>query len=224
MKSALPKVLHRIANRPMIEHVLARGRRRSRRRASSSWSAPGMEAVARGGGAGRDGGPGSPRGTGHAVAAARPALDGFAGDVLVLYGDAPLLTAETLRAVLAERRRAPAAAAVVSACGRPIPAPYGRLVLAGDGTLEAIVEARDCTRGAARDRSLQRRRHGDRRRRCSSARCRRGRHRQRQGRILSDRHRRRRARARAAPAAPSRRRPRRCWASTAAPSWPRPRR
>src|SRR5262245_6577963 len=45
------------------------------------------------------------RGTGHAVRCAVPALAGFAGDVLILYGDVPFVRAETLRALLALHRR-----------------------------------------------------------------------------------------------------------------------
>jgi bifunctional UDP-N-acetylglucosamine pyrophosphorylase / glucosamine-1-phosphate N-acetyltransferase len=85
------------------------------------------------------------RGTGDAVSAARPALDGFAGEVLVLCGDAPLVTTATLDRLLAERRRAPEAAIVVLGMRLPDPGAYGRLITGADGGLEAIVEARDCT-------------------------------------------------------------------------------
>ena len=79
-------------------------------------------------------------GTGHAVRQAAAALDGFAGDVLVLYGDTPLVEAETLARLLAAR--GDAALAVLGF--RPAePGGYGRLVVAADGTLERIVEARD---------------------------------------------------------------------------------
>src|SRR5579883_3261152 len=124
MKSALPKVLHRIANWPMIRHTLA----------AVEPLAPARTVVQM-----------VARGTGHAVMSARPALGDFDGDVLVLAGDAPLVTSTTLSKLLAERRQAPEAAAVVAGMRPDNTAPYGRLVLAGDGTLEAIVEARDCT-------------------------------------------------------------------------------
>jgi bifunctional UDP-N-acetylglucosamine pyrophosphorylase / glucosamine-1-phosphate N-acetyltransferase len=142
MQSALPKVLHRIANRPMIQHVLAAVTALAPAR-TIVVIAPGMEAVAQAVAPAETVVQVTARGTGHAVISARPALQGFAGDVLVLYGDAPLLTAETLRLVLAERRRAPEAAAVVAGMRPTDPGPYGRLVMR-DGMLEAIVEARDC--------------------------------------------------------------------------------
>ncbi len=143
MNSALPKVLHRIANRPMIQHVLAAVAPLAPAR-TIVVIGPGMEAVAEAVRPAETVVQVAPRGTGHAVMSARPALQGFVGDVLVLYGDAPLIDIATLRAVLAERRRAPEAAAVVAGMRPADPAPYGRLVMAGD-LLEAIVEARDCT-------------------------------------------------------------------------------
>jgi bifunctional UDP-N-acetylglucosamine pyrophosphorylase/glucosamine-1-phosphate N-acetyltransferase len=144
MKSSLPKVLHAIAHRPMIAHVLGAVATLAPSRVIVV-IAPGMETVAQAVAPAETVVQVAARGTGHAVAATRPALDGFAGDVLVLNGDAPLVTTATLQALLAERRRAPAAAAVVAGMRPADTSPYGRLVLAGDGTLEAIVEARDCT-------------------------------------------------------------------------------
>src|SRR5215212_2346164 len=68
-----------------------------------------------------------PRGTGDAVAAARDALAGFDGDVLVVSGDAPLITTELLEEVLATHRRGTPAVTVLSyePPGQP---PYGRIV------------------------------------------------------------------------------------------------
>jgi bifunctional UDP-N-acetylglucosamine pyrophosphorylase/glucosamine-1-phosphate N-acetyltransferase len=143
MRSALPKVLHAIANRPMIQHVLAAAAPLAPARRIVV-VAPGMEAVAAAVAPAETVVQMAPRGTGHAVMSARPALQDFAGDVMVLYGDVPLVTTETLRALLAERRKAPEAAAVVLGMRPPDTSPYGRLVMK-DGLLEAIVESRDCT-------------------------------------------------------------------------------
>jgi bifunctional UDP-N-acetylglucosamine pyrophosphorylase/glucosamine-1-phosphate N-acetyltransferase len=82
-----------------------------------------------------------PRGTGDAVAAAQTALADFAGDVLVLYGDTPLVTASSLKLLLTARDTADV---VVAGMRLADPASYGRLITAPDGALEAIVEARDC--------------------------------------------------------------------------------
>jgi bifunctional UDP-N-acetylglucosamine pyrophosphorylase/glucosamine-1-phosphate N-acetyltransferase len=85
-----------------------------------------------------------PRGTGDAVAAAREALSGFSGDVLVLSGDTPLLTQEVLRGLIEAHRREGAQVTVLSF--EPTgDYPYGRLVRAADGSLERIVEEGDAT-------------------------------------------------------------------------------
>ena len=86
----------------------------------------------------------TPRGTGDAVASARPALTGFTGDVLVLAGDAPLLSTEELSRLLEVHRREKAAATVLS-FEPDEPGSYGRIVRDASGRLEAIVEARDAT-------------------------------------------------------------------------------
>ena len=143
MKSALPKVMHPIANRPMIEHVVAAVRPLEPQRLIVVVGA-GMEAVAAAAAPAEAVVQETPRGTGHAVLAARAALQGFRGDLLVLAGDVPLLRTETLAALLAERRRAPAAAAVVAGMRPGDVSGYGRLVMK-DGMLEAIIETRDCT-------------------------------------------------------------------------------
>jgi bifunctional UDP-N-acetylglucosamine pyrophosphorylase / glucosamine-1-phosphate N-acetyltransferase len=85
-----------------------------------------------------------PRGTGDALAAARSALQGFDGDVLVLSGDAPLLHAELLRRLL-ETHRAESAAATVLSFEPPQPGDYGRVVRDSDGAVREIVEAADAT-------------------------------------------------------------------------------
>jgi len=85
-----------------------------------------------------------PRGTGDATAAARKALDGFDGDVLVVSGDAAAITTEVLGRLLETHRHAHAAATVL-AYEREEPGNYGRIVRGPDGTLQAIVEATDAS-------------------------------------------------------------------------------
>jgi bifunctional UDP-N-acetylglucosamine pyrophosphorylase/glucosamine-1-phosphate N-acetyltransferase len=87
-------------------------------------------------------------GTGHALMVARDHLPD-AGDVLVLYGDTPLLTAATLQSLLEARRGADAAVAVLG-MRPPDPTGYGRLAFAG-GALEAIVEERHADPALKRD-------------------------------------------------------------------------
>jgi len=85
-----------------------------------------------------------PRGTGDAAASARSALTGVGGDVLVLSGDTPLLTAELLADLLAEHRSSGAAVTVLS-FEPSEPGTYGRILRDAQGRLRAIVEALDAT-------------------------------------------------------------------------------
>jgi bifunctional UDP-N-acetylglucosamine pyrophosphorylase/glucosamine-1-phosphate N-acetyltransferase len=149
MKSALPKVMHPIAGRPMIAHLLD-----SLRRLSPAETivviGPQMDAVARLVAPADSVVQDPPLGTGDAVRTGVRPLDdriapqGDIDDVLVLYGDTPFLASETLSLLLTERRRT--SAAVLVAGMRPAdPGPYGRFVLAPDGSLERIVEAADAS-------------------------------------------------------------------------------
>ncbi len=85
-----------------------------------------------------------PRGTGDAVAAAEPTLTGFDGDVLVVAGDSPLLTAELLRALVDEHRGGEAGVTLLS-FEPAAPLPYGRILRDASGALRAIREERDAT-------------------------------------------------------------------------------
>lgn len=85
-------------------------------------------------------------GTGHAARTAQPALRGHTGAVLVLCGDAPLLTAATLRRLVRTHRKLKAAATVLTAC-LPDPFGYGRVLReSGDSRwVRRIVEEKDAT-------------------------------------------------------------------------------
>ncbi|MEM9278961.1 MAG: bifunctional UDP-N-acetylglucosamine diphosphorylase/glucosamine-1-phosphate N-acetyltransferase GlmU [Pseudomonadota bacterium] len=145
MRSNLPKVLHPVAGLPMITHVM---------RVSVAAQCDAIAVVA---------GKGAEAvseivvteksdtqvfeqterlGTGHAVLAARKALESGHDDILVLFGDTPLLTPETLKRM----RSALAEGAVVAVLGFRAnnPTGYGRL-LEKDGKLQAIREERDAT-------------------------------------------------------------------------------
>ena len=138
MKSDLPKVLHPIACRPMIRHLLATVEALHPARIVVVTGREG-EAVAKAVAPHATALQDPPLGTGHAVMAALPALDGFdQGTVLTLAGGDPFVSEATLRAMLAKRE---AGAAVVVVGFRPAdPARYGRLVTDAAGGLERIVE------------------------------------------------------------------------------------
>ncbi len=85
-----------------------------------------------------------PLGTGDAARSARGVLEGFAGRVLVLDAAAPLLTGEHLAALVAEHEQQGAAVTMLTVePDRPLP--YGRIVRDADGWVEAIVEEKDAT-------------------------------------------------------------------------------
>ncbi|MDE1146425.1 MAG: bifunctional UDP-N-acetylglucosamine diphosphorylase/glucosamine-1-phosphate N-acetyltransferase GlmU [Azospirillaceae bacterium] len=144
MKSDLPKVLHAIANEPMLAHVL---------RAAAALSpdrvivvvGPGQEAVAKAAAPHASVLQANQLGTGDAVKAARAALGDFDGDVLVLFGDTPLVRPETLSLLLDARRGAGNPAVAVLGMRPADPAAYGRLVQDADGSLVKIVEYLDAT-------------------------------------------------------------------------------
>src|SRR5579871_6287934 len=139
MRSDRPKILHEVAGRPLVSHVVA----------ALDALAPAATAIVIGPDMGGVAAAVAPhptvvqverRGTGHAALTARALLDRFAGDVVVLNGDVPLLRSETIRRLVAAR--GDAALAVLGF--RPAdPTGYGRLIVGGDGTLERIVEQAD---------------------------------------------------------------------------------
>lgn len=141
MRSALPKVLHPIANLPMVGHILA---------ALGEISAeqivvivgPDMDLVSRAVAPTPTAIQHDQLGTADAVKAGRAVLDRFTkGTVLVIFGDSPFITPQTMAAMVAQRE---AGNAVVVLGFEPDNAEgYGRLVTDQDGMLNAIVEHRD---------------------------------------------------------------------------------
>ncbi len=145
MKSARPKVLHPVAGRPLVDHVLA------------AVAAAGVDDTVVVIGDGMDDLAAAVRphataiqkrrlGTAHALLAARHRIAADPpDDLIILFGDTPLITAETVNAMLDRRRQADAPGVVVLGFEPTDPGAYGRLILADDDRLEAIVEARDAS-------------------------------------------------------------------------------
>jgi bifunctional UDP-N-acetylglucosamine pyrophosphorylase/glucosamine-1-phosphate N-acetyltransferase len=152
MRSATPKVLHRIAGRALVEHAVR----------AAAGADPQHLAVVVGHGRAAvaehlDGLAGElgrkitvavqeeQRGTGHAVACGLAELPAdLTGTVLVSYGDVPLLDADTLRALLAEHTERGNAVTVLTAVLTD-PTGYGRVVRDAEGAVLAIVEQKDAT-------------------------------------------------------------------------------
>jgi bifunctional UDP-N-acetylglucosamine pyrophosphorylase/glucosamine-1-phosphate N-acetyltransferase len=146
MKSATPKVLHRLAGRPIIEHVLA-AVDHLKTASTTLVVGHGSDLVK----AGLMGRPDlqyvvqSPQlGTGHALLQAEPLLKGKKGNVLLLYADVPLLGPGTLLRLL-ETHRDTKAAFTVLTTELPDPYGYGRIVRDKKGQIERIIEERDAS-------------------------------------------------------------------------------
>jgi bifunctional UDP-N-acetylglucosamine pyrophosphorylase/glucosamine-1-phosphate N-acetyltransferase len=145
MKSALPKVVHRVAGAPMIDFVLQTAavlRPRSTVIVLGHQADVLKQAL--------DGRPGltfvvqEPQlGTAHALLTTEPALKGSVGTVVLLSGDVPMLSAQTLQQLVDRHERTGAAATVVTAVVEN-PHGYGRIVRSGEG-IARIVEERDAS-------------------------------------------------------------------------------
>ncbi|RJF83642.1 bifunctional UDP-N-acetylglucosamine diphosphorylase/glucosamine-1-phosphate N-acetyltransferase GlmU [Azospirillum cavernae] len=144
MKSDMPKVLHRVAGRPMVGHVLAAVKALDPDHVVVVVG-PGMDSVAAAVAPYPTAVQQEQRGTADAVRAAFGLLEGFTGDVVVLYGDTPLVTPDTLRAMVTARRQASDPAVVVLGMRPEDPGAYGRLILNARGGLEKIVEYLDAS-------------------------------------------------------------------------------
>lgn len=139
MKSSKPKVMHQIAGRTMVSHLIGSVKELSPERMIVV-VAPGMDDVRAEVAPAEIAVQEEALGTGHAVAAALPALEGFEGDVLILYGDTPLITPQTLNLMIESRQSEENTAVVVLGFEPDNPTGYGRLVTSEKGDLEAIVE------------------------------------------------------------------------------------
>jgi bifunctional UDP-N-acetylglucosamine pyrophosphorylase/glucosamine-1-phosphate N-acetyltransferase len=143
MKSARPKVMHAVAGRPILGHVIAAMRDAGVERVVVV-IAPGMDdvrAYAQALGAEtvvQD----KQLGTGHAALCARQALGDFGGPILINNGDMPLAQPQMMRESIAS---AETHGFSVVAFRPADPAAYGRVILSGDGLLDRIVEFKDAT-------------------------------------------------------------------------------
>lgn len=146
MKSDLHKVLHPIAGRPMLLHLLA----------SLEALAPAAKVIVVGDKAEQVEAAVAPLGavtvrqepqlgTAHAALMAKDALAGFEGDVLVMFGDVPLIETATMRAMLAALHRSDDTGCAVLGFRPADPAAYGRILAHPDGTIEKMVEFKDAT-------------------------------------------------------------------------------
>ncbi|HEX8484583.1 bifunctional UDP-N-acetylglucosamine diphosphorylase/glucosamine-1-phosphate N-acetyltransferase GlmU [Sphingomonas sp.] len=146
MKSALHKVLHPIAGRPMLLHladaVTALGAARTvvvtgsgREQVEAAVAPLGIATALQA----------EQLGTAHAVMQAQTALADFDGDVLILYGDVPLVETATMRRMIERLHGGDAPAAVVLGFRPADPAAYGRIIADADGRITRMVEYKDAS-------------------------------------------------------------------------------
>jgi UDP-N-acetylglucosamine diphosphorylase/glucosamine-1-phosphate N-acetyltransferase len=145
MKSDLPKVLHKLSGKPLLTYVLDTVQSLSLKRVAVVVGYQGKKVI--------DLLKGKnveivwqkeQMGTGHAVMQAEPLFSDFKGDLLVLYGDVPLIRAQTIINLVEIHQTKKAIATVLTAILGD-PKRYGRIVRKKDGTLDRIVEDKDAT-------------------------------------------------------------------------------
>ena len=143
MRSRTPKVLHPVAGKPIIDHVLEACSEAGIRRIVIVLNPRHSELVSHIGGRAEVAYQEEPKGSGHALAQAPRDVLGE-GDVVVLYGDAPLIRPGTIKSLLAAHRRAGTVATLASI--EDPRRPDGRVIRDGEGKLDRIVEHKDATR------------------------------------------------------------------------------
>jgi bifunctional UDP-N-acetylglucosamine pyrophosphorylase/glucosamine-1-phosphate N-acetyltransferase len=143
MKSAFPKVMHKVAGRPLVNHVLVT-LAEQKIEPVVVVVGPEMDQLAKAVAPHPTAIQHDRRGTAHAVQQAQDALKSFNGDIVVVYGDTPFIGGETIARMRETRAGAKKPAVVVLGFTPDDPGGYGRLVTSPEG-LERIVEAKDAS-------------------------------------------------------------------------------
>ena len=145
MKSDLAKVLHSLAGKPLVDHVVRSAQKagisktvviigHQAEKVKQALKDLKVEFVLQA----------EQKGTGHAVMQALPSIEKFAGELLILYGDVPLIKSETIKSLLEEHRVDNNACTMLTTIIEQ-PGAYGRIIRDGDGSVSRIVEAKDAT-------------------------------------------------------------------------------
>ena len=143
MKSALPKVLHKVAGLPMLGHVIGALRGAGAERIVVVTAPAGEEVRAYAVSQGCETAIQEQQlGTGHAAAAAKSALAGFSGTLVIAAGDTPLITTALVSDLLKAQMRTGVALVAFNAAD---PGSYGRVMMTPDGFLNRIVEFKDAS-------------------------------------------------------------------------------
>ena len=148
MKSELPKVLHPIGGLPMVEQVL-KVLDQLKPKPELVYAVVGhMSQLVKAALAQRKNVvfalQNEQKGTGHAVLQVKPVLRSMEGDSLVVCGDTPLISAETLQQLIEQHQKTHAVATVLTTL-LPDPSGYGRIVRNAQGSVDGIVEHKDAS-------------------------------------------------------------------------------
>jgi bifunctional UDP-N-acetylglucosamine pyrophosphorylase / glucosamine-1-phosphate N-acetyltransferase len=155
MKSSLPKVLHALGGRSLVERVIASVEPLSPSRRlvivgyqaqavkAAMQSIPSLEFVEQT----------VQLGTGHAIQQLLPHLEGYSGDLLILNGDLPLIRSQTLQKLLQTHQENQNAATILTA-SLPDPKGYGRVFCNNENVVQQIVEDKDCTPAQRQNRRI----------------------------------------------------------------------
>jgi UDP-N-acetylglucosamine diphosphorylase/glucosamine-1-phosphate N-acetyltransferase len=144
MKSKIPKVLHPLLGRPMLRYVVDAASEAGSDRVIVVVGFEGQQVIDKLGPELQYVWQRQQLGTGHAVMMAQEILSKCSGDLLVLYGDTPLLRAETIKQLLEAKRGQQAAAAVLTT-KLANPAGYGRIIRDKTESINAIIEDKDAS-------------------------------------------------------------------------------
>ena len=144
MKSNLYKVLHPVCGKPMVEHVIENMEKvgvekivtivgHGAEKVQSELGARGEYALQE-----------EQLGTAHAVLQAKDVLEGLSGTTIVVCGDTPLITAETLQELLEHHHSTKAKATILTGIAED-PTGYGRIIRNEEGNVKYIVEQKDAS-------------------------------------------------------------------------------
>ncbi|PRS03472.1 bifunctional UDP-N-acetylglucosamine diphosphorylase/glucosamine-1-phosphate N-acetyltransferase GlmU [Bacillus atrophaeus] len=144
MKSKLYKVLHPVCGKPMVEHVVDEALKLSLAKLVTIVGHGAEDVKKQLGEKSEYALQAEQLGTAHAVKQAKPFLTGEKGVTIVICGDTPLLTAETMEAMLKEHKEKDAKATILTAVADD-PAGYGRIIRSESGAVQKIVEHKDAS-------------------------------------------------------------------------------
>lgn len=145
MKSGLAKVLHQLRGKPLVDHVVRSAQKagisktvviigHQAEKVKQALKDLKVEFVLQA----------EQKGTGHAVMQALPIIEKFTGDLLVLYGDVPLIKPQTIKSLLDEHRAGKNACTMLTTIIEQ-PGSYGRIIRDQGGSVSKIVEAKDAS-------------------------------------------------------------------------------